>query len=320
MDVARLTTYVGERDRVDGAFAADAIMSVYARHGVRFSVVLRGVEGFGAHHRLRAAHLLTLSEDLPVVVVAIDTRRRLAGVLEELSTLTGRGLIALTPGGAATAQDAWVRLSVAVGRQERVDRRPAVVAVVDLLRRHGVAGATALLGVDGTVHGVRRRARFFAANAEVPVLIEAVGTGERVAAASRELTALLAEPLLSAERVTLGVAAAHDAPAATCRLVVYAREQAGHGDAPLHDALVRRLRADGAAGATVLRGFWGYQGDERPHGDRFWALRRHVPAITVVVDRADRCADWASVVAALAGDRAVVTTEAVAVPALSPGA
>ena len=69
------------------------------------------------------------------------------------------------------------KLTIYVGRQERVYRVPAFVAVCDLLHRRGVAGATVLLGVDGTAHGQRQRARFFARNADVPMMIIAVGSG-----------------------------------------------------------------------------------------------------------------------------------------------
>ena len=39
-------------------------------------------------------------------------------------------------------------------------------AVCDLLHRHHFDGASALLGVDGTAHGERRRAHFFARNVD----------------------------------------------------------------------------------------------------------------------------------------------------------
>ena len=57
------------------------------------------------------------------------------------------------------------KLTIYLGRQERVYRVPAFVAVCDLLHRRGIAGATALLGVDGTAHGQRERAAFFSRNA-----------------------------------------------------------------------------------------------------------------------------------------------------------
>ena len=55
------------------------------------------------------------------------------------------------------------------------------------LHRHGVAGATVLLGVDGTAHGERRRARFFGGNAGVPLMVISVGEEDALAAALPEL-------------------------------------------------------------------------------------------------------------------------------------
>ena len=80
---------------------------------------------------------------------------------------------------------------------------PAFVAVCDLLHRRGVDGATALLGVDGTAHGRRERAAFFSRNAEVPMMVIAVGPGEQIGRVLPELGALLDRPLLTLERVRI---------------------------------------------------------------------------------------------------------------------
>src|SRR3954464_3942522 len=93
------------------------------------------------------------------------------------------------------------KLTIYLGRQDRVYRVPAFVAVCDLLHRRGVAGATALLGVDGTAHGERRRARLLGRNADVPMMVIAVGATERIAAVLPELGALLARPLVTLERI-----------------------------------------------------------------------------------------------------------------------
>ena len=69
------------------------------------------------------------------------------------------------------------KLTVYCGRHERVGSRPAFVAIVELLRRHGAFSATVLLGVDGTAHGARERARFFGRNVQVPLMIVAIGGG-----------------------------------------------------------------------------------------------------------------------------------------------
>ena len=82
-------------------------------------------------------------------------------------------------------------------------RVPAFVAICDLLHRRGIAGATALLGVDGTAHGQRERAAFFSRNAATPMMVIAVGSGHRIAQVLPELGGLLRRPLLTLERVRI---------------------------------------------------------------------------------------------------------------------
>ena len=216
------------------------------------------------------------------------------------------------------------KLTIYVGRQERVAGAPAFVAVCDLLHRRGIAGATALLGVDGTAHGVRQRARFFGRNAEVPMMIIAVGAGEQIGRVVPELGGLLERPLLTLERVTVckrdGQLLSPPTPlpatdeqglAMWQKLMVYASEQARHGRSPLHVALVRRLRESGASGATCLRGVWGFHGDHAPHGDRLLQLRRHVPVVTIIVDTPERIADSFEIVDELTDEAGLVTSEMV---------
>ena len=175
-DSLKLTSYFGERQRTaDNGFAADALLDLYGRRGIATSILLRGVEGFGARQRLRTDRSLTLSDDLPLTAVAVDTRSRIEGLLESTSGLLRSGLVTLerarlltgdmTSPGRCEAPDDETKLTVYLGRQERVYRVPAFVAVCDLLHRRGIAGATALLGVDGTAHGKRQRAAFFSRNA-----------------------------------------------------------------------------------------------------------------------------------------------------------
>jgi PII-like signaling protein len=208
-DCLKLTVYYGERDRVGRGFLADALVDVFARHELQTSLVMRGVTGFGVKQHLRTDRLLTLSEDLPLVSVAVDTRARIEAALHELEALRFDGLVTLERarmvGGEPLRadRDEATKLTVYVGRGERVGRIPAYEAVVALMHRRGVAGASVLLGVDGTAHGVRRRARFLARNADVPSMVIAVGDGMRIGTVLPELGAMLPRPLVTLERVTL---------------------------------------------------------------------------------------------------------------------
>ena len=98
-DALKLTVYFGERDRAQGRFLADVLLDGYERHGLATSVLMRGIEGFGAKHRLKTQRLLTLSEDLPIVSVAVDTRQRIDQLLPQVTAVMGDGLITLERAG-----------------------------------------------------------------------------------------------------------------------------------------------------------------------------------------------------------------------------
>ena len=332
-DCLKLTAYFGERDRAEGGFAADALVEICARHELQTSVILRGATGFGVKHHLHTDRQLTLSEDLPVVAVAVDARDRIEAVFPEVQRLGLGGLLTLERARMLTGQLEAVtlppelgeatKLTVYLGRQERVEGGPAWQEVVALLHRAGIAGASVLLGVDGTAHGVRQRARFFSRNVAVPMMLVSVGEGDRIASVLPDLGRVLARPLVTLERVRVckrdGALLAEPAlPDGTGdetrvwqKLMVYAGEQAQHDGHPLYTELIRRLRAAGAAGATSLRGVWGFHGGHTPHGDRFLQLRRRVPVVTVLVDTPERVRGWFEIVDELTAETGLVTSELV---------
>ncbi|HSZ13599.1 MAG TPA: DUF190 domain-containing protein [Solirubrobacteraceae bacterium] len=337
----RLTAYIGERDRADGRLLADALMDLFERHKVRTSVLLRGIEGFGIKHRLQTERLLTLSEDLPLLAIALDTEARIEPLLEEVRALSRHGTITLerarllsgADGAALAPGSDAIKLTVYIGRQERVGGRAAHLEVVDCLHRHGVAGASVLLGLDGTQQGARRRARFFARNVDVPLMIQSVGEGESIMRALEEVRGMLSDPAITLERVRVckrdGALLAEplSPPAEDAaglaywqKLVVYTSEQSRHDGQPVHSALVRRLRAEGAAGATALRGQWGYHGGHRPHGEAFWSIRRHVPVLTLLLDTPANMRRWFEIVDEMTAETGLVTSEIVpALRAAGPG-
>jgi PII-like signaling protein len=333
-DCVKLTSYFGERHRTGGVFTADALMDLYGRHEIAVSILLRGTEGFGLRHHLRTDQSLTLSEDLPLVAIAVDSRPRIEAVTARAQRLTGTGLVTLERarlltgdiGPVALPEDLHgaTKLAVYVGRQERACRAPAFVAVCDLLHRRGIAGAVALLGVDGTARGSRERAAFFSRNADVPMMIVAVGSGDRIGRVLPELGGLLDRPLLTLERVRVckrdgqflalpddlpGVS--QDGLALWQKLMIYTSEGARHDGEPVHRALVRRLRAAGLSGATTVRGAWGFYGDHPPHGDRLLQLGRRVPAVTTVIDRPERIAAAFAIVDELTARAGLVTSETI---------
>jgi PII-like signaling protein len=290
------------------------------------------------HHVLDNAGGITLSEDLPIVSIAVDTRAKIEALLDGPQVIEHRGLVTverarllrgdISPLRLPKDFNEATKLTVYVGRQERIYRVPAFAAVCDLLHHRGIAGATVLLGVEGTAHGQRTRARFFARNADVPMMIIAVGPGERIGRVLPELGGLLRRPLITLERVRACerdgelIEAPHVLPATDehgmavwQKLMVYTSERALHDGQPVHRALVRRLRESGARGATALRGMWGFDGEDAPYGDRLLQLGRRVPVVTIIIDAPDRIATSFDIVDELTVEHGLVTSEMV--PALT---
>jgi hypothetical protein len=58
--------------------------------------------------------------------------------------------------------------------------------------------------------------------------------------------------------------------------------------APLYEAIVRRARELGIAGATVLRGLEGFGANSRIHTTKVLRLSEDLPIVVEIVDRADR--------------------------------
>jgi PII-like signaling protein len=341
-DCLKLTVYFGERDRVNGHLTSDLLVDLYERHGLAAAILVRATEGFGSKHRLHTQRMLTLSEDLPLVSIALDARDRIEALLPELRALVSEGLVTLERARRVTRFDVdapmppdlreAAKLTLYVGRHDRVEGRRASTWAVDVLRRHGVAGATVVTGVDGMVHGIRRRARFFSPNVGVPSMVMAVGSGATIAGALGELAQGLEQPLVTLERIRVCkrdgsvLALPRHLPETDPsglrvwqKLMVYAGEQARHGGHPLYIALIHRLRVEGAAGATAVRGTWGYSGDHEPHGDRLLAVRRRVPVVVSLVDQPDAIQRWWSVVDELTSESGLVTSEMVpAFRALGP--
>jgi len=324
-DRLKLTAYFGERLRAGNRLLAEELLDLFAAEDVAASVVLRGIAGFGPRHQLRTDQTLSQSEDLPIAIAAVDTTDKITSLAARTVELTDRGLITLERTGTS---EPTIKLSIYVGRQHRIDGRPAHIAVCDLLHRKGFACASVFLGVDGTVRGRRERARFVSRNIDVPVMIIAVGAGPAAVDVRGELERLLPDPLITTERVQLcktgGRRCAYPValPPLDARgvplwqkLMVHTTEDMLHDGRAIHREIVERLRQiPGSRGATVLRGIWGFGDERKPHGDKFFQLGRQVPVTTIVVDSPTNIAAAFELIDQITADRGVITCERV--PAL----
>ena len=302
-----LSVYFAERQRAGSQFLAESMLELFTRRGVAASVMLRGISGFGHSGVIRTDETLTSSEDPSVAITAVDTAEVISALSDEVAEMTCSGLITVQrttligadPTGVVVPDNAEnLSVTLYVGRNRRVNGDPAFHPICELLHQNHFAGASVLLGVDGTSRGQRRRAHFFGRNRDVPLMISAVGSAENVRRVLPALAALAHRPLITVEPVQVckrdGQLRARPPTlpeyddrgrAVWQKLVVHTSESTRHDGVPSHRARVRRLRKSGpTGGATVLRGIWGFHGDHEPHGDKLFQYGRRVPVTTIIVD------------------------------------
>ncbi|WP_405884894.1 DUF190 domain-containing protein [Streptomyces sp. NBC_01136] len=91
----RVTIYIGENDTWHHKPLYTEIVHRARAAGLAGASVFRGIEGFGASSLIHTSRLLSLSEDLPVAIVIVDTEDRIRAFLPELDELVGEGLVIL---------------------------------------------------------------------------------------------------------------------------------------------------------------------------------------------------------------------------------
>jgi PII-like signaling protein len=90
-----LRIFIGESDTYDGRPLYQAIVEVLRQEGLAGTTVLRGIEGFGKSSHLHTAHILRLSDDLPIVIECVDTHEKIESIFPTLDAMIGDGLVTM---------------------------------------------------------------------------------------------------------------------------------------------------------------------------------------------------------------------------------
>jgi PII-like signaling protein len=91
----RVTIFIGENDTWHHKPLYTEIVHRAHAAGLAGASVFRGIEGFGASSLIHTSRLLSLSEDLPVAIVVVDTEDRVRAFLPQLDELVTEGLVIL---------------------------------------------------------------------------------------------------------------------------------------------------------------------------------------------------------------------------------
>ncbi|MCX8083657.1 MAG: DUF190 domain-containing protein [Calditerrivibrio sp.] len=87
--------FVGESDKYDGEPLYKYLVKMARSLGVAGATVFRGIYGYGASSVIHSASVLTLSEDLPIVVEIVDSEENIDRFLNAIDGVIEHGLITI---------------------------------------------------------------------------------------------------------------------------------------------------------------------------------------------------------------------------------
>ncbi len=94
-DSVLLRVFIGESDQHDGRPLYEAIVMKARELNLAGATVLRGMLGFGANSRIHSAKILSLSQDLPMVVEIVDSEENINRLLPFIDETVEEGLVTL---------------------------------------------------------------------------------------------------------------------------------------------------------------------------------------------------------------------------------
>ncbi len=94
-EATKLAIYVGDSDRHGHKPLYHAIIELLRQEGIAGATVLHGIEGYGTARHIHTAKILDLSQDLPVVIIAIDRAEKIEAVFPKVEAMVQHGLVTL---------------------------------------------------------------------------------------------------------------------------------------------------------------------------------------------------------------------------------
>lgn len=87
--------FIGEMDKFGKQPLYQAIIEMLRKEKLAGATVVRGMAGFGAKSHLHEAHLLALSQDLPMIIECVDTRENIDRIMPKIDKMVTDGLVTL---------------------------------------------------------------------------------------------------------------------------------------------------------------------------------------------------------------------------------
>ncbi|MCX6625181.1 MAG: DUF190 domain-containing protein [Acidobacteria bacterium] len=194
----------------------EAVLSFLLHKGVAGATASRAAAGFGSHQTIHSAKSELLSEHLPIRIEFIESPAKLDEVLPSLYDLVTDGLVEVqdttilkparreAPKASEPEAAPHIRrqgpaklMRVFLGEADQWHGEPLYDAIVKRLRSLEVDGATVYRGILGYgAKGHTHKESFWHFSKDLPVMISAVDTGEKIAVAVEAVELMLGDGLI----------------------------------------------------------------------------------------------------------------------------
>ncbi len=192
------------------------------------------------------------------------------------------------------------KVTIYVNEDTRFHTGPLWRAVFDYLQHKNVAGATVLRPVMGFGSHHRRHSMEMEATMEhMPIRIEFVDSAARVNEILPTLYDMVTDGLIEVQDTAVIKSVSSEAPAEETRhreevrgsaklMRIFLSEGDKWGGEPLHEQIIKTLRMNDVAGATVYRGILGYGAKGHTHKFHIINVPHNLPLMIAVVDAEEK--------------------------------
>jgi len=195
-------------------------------------------------------------------------------------------------------------------------------SILDFLFFRGVSGATVLKGVAGfgADHHIHSASSVEISD-HLPLKIEFIETREKVDELLGKLEELTGSGMIEVQETTIAKPARVSKPKKApvpehikiegkAKLMrIYIGESDRWKDRSLHEALIRAMRANDLAGATVYRGILGYGAHRRVHKEKPLHLSHDCSIMISVIDTEEKLQDFLPIVDQMVQEGLVVLSD-----------
>lgn len=90
-----LSVFIDKADQWKERSLFEAIVYILERNGIAGATVIDGIMGYGVHRRVHRKGLFGVSDEKPIVIVAVDEEDRLRSVVPKIAATVKEGLLTL---------------------------------------------------------------------------------------------------------------------------------------------------------------------------------------------------------------------------------